>query len=472
MNIYPWHLRKVNIFLVLLVIVVAIAGLLLFVFGKNRETKIAPVAEKEETLAVPESFKPTEEGKRAIGEPFLHLEQGLPTTKLPDVRSLFVSYGIMLRPDNPPDKSAVLLGMRGGASPCVAALGEKIFLRYNGASSAWRWSFSPKGVETPIWLELEMQNTQILAHLKMVDPHGNLITEPAENSSFVLPETPFTGTSEALKGWVIGSYAVDGALFESQKAKWYGKDIFLQNFGGAEYSFAAGSERIEFESGGSHYALYLKEDDLIAWDEQNGMWNHVKPGPDSLGKTIARVKKVNDATMTFDLWDPEGTKKTTLELRKLPSTPFSTEPNLRLIGARSRQDWIVESGGKRILLRTDDWLLSSDGKCEKIQTNEQIDDYLAGTLEGELIILERADKKDNTPVLIGTRISASRTQMMPFTLSMAKARDLMKEALPSLPPETKPQERPQKGSPKEESLQAYNSSNERDEDDDDDDEYK
>jgi hypothetical protein len=476
MNIYPWHLRKVNIFLALLVGVVALIGSLFFFFGETREVERPPAPEKVEKITLPESFKPSEEAAKAIGEPFLHLEQGLPTTKLPDIRPLFISYGIILRPDNPPDKSAVLLGMRGGVAPIVASFGEKIYLRYNGQASALRWSFSPKGVTSTIWLELEQRNNQIIAHLKMVDSHGNLITEPTENSSFILPETPFVGTPEAMKGWTIGSFAVDAALFENQKAKWYGKDIFLQEFGGPEYSFANDSERIEFDAGTSHYALYLKEGDLIAWDEQNGMWNHVSPGRDSRGKTIAVVKKVSDTAITFDLWDPEGTKKTTLELHKLPPIPLSGEPSMRLIGARSRQDWIVESAGKRILLRSDDWLLSSDGKCEKIQTAEQLDDWLSGTLGGELIILERVERKDNTPCLLGTRISASRTQAVPFELSMAKACDFMKEVQGNPPPEGRPPDHPSKGSLKEESLQALNSSNERDEDDDDDDdddeEYK
>jgi len=419
MHIQPWHLRKLN--LILTVIIIALASVAFFLRNDQKKEIEIPPPENISSCTLPQSFTLDEKSYGAIGEPFLHLEQGLAATKLPDLRNLLISYGVILRPDVPKDKAKFLIGIRGQHPPESFAAGEKIYLVYNCQGSYNRWNFSPENGETPIWVTLEMSGNQVAAHVKMKDPQGNEIEGTQEQSFFVLPEMSLQNAPDSLAGWKVGSILVDHTFLEKQRARWYGKDLFLDLCGGNDYKALQGCERIEFDGDKGHYSVWVHENGLLAFDEEEGFWKAVEPGKDSEGKALLQATKILDQTISFDLWEPEGQRKLVLELRRSPDATFaSQELNIKLVGARSRQDWITEIQGVRSLVRSDDWILFHDGKFEKLTKTEQLDAYLHGALIGELVVLNGTKKIGSQQALVGTRFNSNRTQAQDITISMNK----------------------------------------------------
>ncbi|MDB6081499.1 MAG: hypothetical protein JWO53_771 [Chlamydiia bacterium] len=388
---------------------------------------IPPVPPKNSTPEIPFAFKCSPEAYNAIGEPFLYLTKGIFTSKLPDLRPLLVSYGINCRPDSSKEKAQLLIGIRGQLPPASVKLEEKVYLKHDPRPGVHRWGFSENNTPTAIWIEAEVKDNQIVVRLKMKDSQGKIIKEPHELSNFALPEIPLPQNGVYAFNWQVGADKVDATLLTRQKAKWFGQDLFLQNYGGDEFTFARGRERIEFGEGASQHVIFAKEGDIFVYT--NDMWQSVEAGPESHGKPLLQVKKVSEQSISFILWDPEGKHKVPLELFRTPEQPLN--PNsfaIKLLGARTRQDWIAEIAGKRTLLRTDDWLLWNAGKCERLLSNQQINEYLSGQLRGELIILEGTEKINNELCLIGYRFNEYRTKFTPICIPLYKTLDSMKDS--------------------------------------------
>lgn len=428
MAINPGRLRKVNICLGILTF-----ALVIVLVTRSFLSDLEPGKEEAATVEMagkprlPFSFIASEEAYNAIGEPFLHLEQSPAKSKLPDLRNVLVSYGITCRPDQAKEKAILLIGIRGQYPPTSVYVGEKVYLKYD-SKSHFRWSFSENNTPTSLWAETESQGTQAIVLLKMKDAQGNIVQDTGDISYFVLPELPLPPVNDAIQDWKIGSEKVDATLFARQKAKWYGQDLFLQNYGDAEYEHTKGRERIEFGENENRHVCFVKEGDLLAFSDDK--WQSVEAGPDSIGKSLLSPKKITEQSIVFDLWDPDGKRKVAIELHKTPEPPsLATQFDIRLVGARSRRDWIAEIAGARLLLRTDDWLLYRNGTCERLTTQAQIDDYLRGELRGELIILEGTSRVDNEVCLVGVRINESKTKISPVSISLYKPNTQDKNAL-------------------------------------------
>ena len=403
--------------------VLSLLILTFFLFGtdvsqKSPSTTVQVVEKNKAPLSF--GFQAKESEYIAIGEPFLHLEQTMPKGRLPDLRATLVGYGITSRPDAPKDKTPLLIGIRGQPNPVTIYRGNTLYLKYD-PKSHYRWSFSEGNTPTACSIVADIQGGQTVIGFQMKDGQATIIKEPYEFSFFVLPEIPLPATNDALSDWRVGGEKVDNTLLMRQKAKWYGQDLFLQRYGGPEYEYARFKERIEFEGAGFNYACYVKEGDLLA--DLEGEWRVVEAGPESIGKSLLLVKKVSEQSITFDLWDQEGKRKITLELHRtpVPASPITNQMEIKLVGARSRKDWIAEIGGKRMLLRTDDWLLCHDGDCERLSETQQIDAYLSGDLKGELIILEGTQRVDTEICLVGGKVNESRTQITPISIPLFRS---------------------------------------------------
>lgn len=423
-------------------------------FGRDLHPKVASPIEKKTKGSPPLSFACENHAYHAIGEPFLHLAKNPHKTKFPDLRSILVSYGVNCRPDSPKEESQLLVSIRGTLPPTPVRIGQKVYLKYDSRPSVHRWVINDG--ETPIWFEPEVTENQIVVRVKVQDGQGKFVDEPGALSYFTLPEITLPPTNNSNYNWQIGPDTVDNTFLVKQKAKWYGRDLFLQMYGGEEYAFTHDRERIEFQNDASPYAIFAKEGDIFVY--QANQWKAVEPSPESRGKPLLQVKKVTEHTISCIVWDPEGKHKIALDLQRSQDITQNTPPpDIKLLGARTRQDWVAEIAGKRTLLRTDDWLLWQNGKCERLTSNAQIDDYLTGALKGELIVLGGTEKIDNELSLIGERFSESRTKSTPLRIALYKSFETGRDAKNGAP-----------GNGKE--LGPHQLGREENDDDDDDDE--
>jgi hypothetical protein len=429
MNLQPWRLRRIN--LILLLIFVLLLTILLyqhFSQEKNIPTSDLTVPPKPQETPLAFTFKQKPEQYNQVGSGWLLLEKSTINAKLPELRLLLTAYGASKRPDDAHKGTKVGIGFIN--QPATSLLtGQKLYLKCDAKAGPMRWRLSEKNQPTNIWVTTEFINGQVICNLAMNDMEGKIIKEPKELSYFALRTDPLPilqANFDLLQGWQIGRDPVDSLLLTKQKAKWLGPDLFLDMYGGPEFAFTIGRERIDFESPYGSYTSFVKENDFLAFMDDH--WERVEESDLSTGKSadksLLEVKKITNESILFHLWAPEGRQKIALLLQKTPEPVRPAQAsNLRLIGAKSRKEWIAEIGGIRMSISPDDWFLLHDGLCDKITTAEQIDDYLFGNIKGDLIVLEGIKKVGSDLSLVGNMFNDTRTKVSPIAVALYKTND-------------------------------------------------
>jgi hypothetical protein len=354
------------------------------------------------------SFSHPKEGYDAIEQRLLMLKSSPVTMQLPDLRNVLNYYGKNNRPDADPNNALMYFGFSGDKTIASIVPGEKKFLMYDRKSTPAHYTFSPDNIETHLWIEISPQGPQPTVQVYLRDENGSIIREPATFAKFTLQEKPAVNTGGA-NNWEIGKQRVDGTLLARQRARWFGSDLFLEKHGGPEYEFTVGKQRIDFGDGQDAYSIFVGKDSVILWDGTR--WKVATPGDETLGKPIMVVKKVDEKLMNFELWDPEGKSKVTLNLLK--SSEAVLPPNLmssfHFLGAKTLSQFVFEINKQRMTLSPQDWLLHVDKEWRKLATPEEIDDFVDRRAPGFLFIFDAVEKHDDHQVLSGTLFNRART---------------------------------------------------------------
>jgi hypothetical protein len=422
MMMNPRTVRYINLSIFTLIL-----GIFFATSGSWMHQEPIRLAEPSAQIAaeLPFSFQAKEAEKTAFGPPFLILEEKTLPLRLPDLRATLIYFGSHYRPDVSDSGSLVNIGIRGVQNSIPVPVKSPIYLVYESKQSGhqasnMRWSFSPNNSPTTIWIEVSPLENTAEVSLFLKGENDEIIRTPSEFSRFTLPQMHVPTVVRSNNTWEIGGIRVDSSLLVRQRALWLGQDLFLQEFGGDEYSDIAFKERIDFTTPEAVYSLYVGEGDCIAWFDDR--WNLVEPGVESRKKPLLVVKKIGERSISFDLWDEEGKNKIPIELHKsMIPTNFNANIDIKLIGARSKKDWIVSVAGTRITLTENDWLLGNAGIWKKILTTEELDSYVNGTTKGALIVLSGTEKEGNNVSLVGTLFDESRTRKAPLKISLFKS---------------------------------------------------
>lgn len=401
----------------------AIAGAALFLIAIgafyliSRPSEIPVSDAPPPKTALPKNaFVQSSEAYHAIGEPLLSLQFSPMSMQIPDLKKHLVYYGKNGRPDAIADKTFLHFSFTGNKSVCSVLPGERLYILYDRKQNPPQYIFSQGNQESSLWMEAKSDGGEAQVKVAMKGENNEIIQEPDSCASFSLPEKEFVrmgGTS-----WEIGKNRVDATLLARQKARWYGKDVFLETHGGKEYEEAAGKHRIDFGEGDDIYSIYAGLNDAIVWF--NEKWKVVHPGPDSLGKPMLIIKKIEDRLMNLELWDPEGKGKITLNLLKSsePQAPINVQQKFKFVGARTRTQFVFEIDGERLLLSPFDWLLMTKEGWVKLESADDIDAYVDRKNIGPLFIFDAVEKKEDHLTLLGTLFNASRTDMQPVEISL------------------------------------------------------
>lgn len=374
---------------------------------------------KQKTI-LPLSFEATPTALEAVGPPFVGLEKQALKIALPDLRNTLMYYGSNIRPDVSERASVVQVGVRGVTFPTPVSANVPVYLKYEGRMSSVKWSFSEKNSPTSTWLEIKPKENGADVKVFMQDCENQPITEPVEFASFSLTQMHMPFNAQAGNTFEIGGFRADTSLLIRQKAVWFGQDLFLQQYGGEKYQFAFEKERIDFLNPDNRYSCYVGVGDCLVFFADR--WREVTPGEDSIGKPLLVTRKIDERSISFDLWDPSGKIRISLDLHKAPSIPtFAQRLNIKLVGARSKKDWIAEIGGTRMFLRADDWLLLKENSWQKFSNAKDLDDYVTGQVRGIMLALEGTEKVGNDVGLVGVLFDESRTQQIPMRITLFKS---------------------------------------------------
>jgi hypothetical protein len=372
---------------------------------------------QEHKSALPKnSFAQKQTAYDQIGEPLLSLDYIPPRMQLPDLRQKLTYYGQNNRPDANKDSS--MMHFNTNNQTVSAAPGQPLYLQYDRSGNAGTYRFSPNNKETSLWIEAMPEEKEASILVRMIDENGELVTSPYTNESFQLKEKEFTRFGG--KPWEIGKWRVDGTLLARQRAKWFGVDRFLERHGGDEFQTLAGKNRIDFTADDDTYSVFVNEGSALVWNGEE--WKEVIPGEESKGLPLLVVKKVDERLMNLELWDVEGKKKIALNLLKSMETwmPQNLQQDFKFLGARTRSQFVFEVDDEKMLLSPHDWLLLTDEGWKKLDTLDEIDDYVDLKDKGTLFVFDGVMRIGDQQMLKGAMYNATRTKVHDIELPVQK----------------------------------------------------
>lgn len=444
--------------LTLSVTILGVCGLIFFLPSQHEEVYTPSFTQNAKKELPKSPFALSEESYQDIGEGPFALNWVPPQMQLPDLRSEIIFGGKNLRPDF--QKASFYLTLKGSQESCTIQEGERIYLVYQGnfsketpsnnqfvanqqlwgdvSSSKGTYIFSPVGQTTPLWIEMRSLNEQTAeVKVNLVDEKGMIVSSPSELHTFIVQAQG--GTKTHSLGWDLGGTKVDSSLLLRQKARWVGLDRFLELHGGEEFSFAVGRERIDFLEGENPYSCFVKENDFLVWNENR--WEVVQKGSRiTRGLPLLVVKKIDEKIISFELWDPEGKGK--LNLNLIRSKDNNGMPNMadefKFVGAKTWAQFIVEcKRSGRLTLKPHDWLVLTQEGWKKLDSPEDIDDYVTQKIAGPLFVLDKMTKQNGRQILLGHLFNLTRTEVKEVELTASSSATPLANfyrALPVSPP--------------------------------------
>ncbi|MFN0064890.1 MAG: hypothetical protein ACKVOH_01500, partial [Chlamydiales bacterium] len=328
------------------------------------------------------AFANAPNGLDALNAGALQLSWTEPKMQLPALHNELICYGVVERPDISADQTLVHLSFARDEKIHSFPTETPIYLVYNGfyqkaqkadnqerifatpgeAEGEGGYSFSPQNRATPLWIIIQTSygNKKFTAQVHMLDERGGEVSAPEQNSSFALINRDIPKARSV--GWEIDGCRVDSTLLIRQKARWVGKDRFLELHGGEDFAHTRDLQRIDFLSDEVPYSCFVQEGSFLIWKE--GRWQGVSKDCETIHLPLLVVKKIEEKMISCELWDPEGKGKILLSL--IRSKDLAGFPDLqeefKFMGAKTWAKFIVESHDERLILKPHDWLvLTSDG---------------------------------------------------------------------------------------------------------------
>jgi hypothetical protein len=384
------------------------AGGIFFYFSRPKHIYVSEEPPPKKNLPK-RAFEMPMEAYKAIGETFITLQSTPASLQVPDLKKFLVYYGGNGRPDADPSHPLIHMAFAGNKTISTFKPQERLYLTYDSKQNPPQYLFSPGNAPTQLWIEVSTHGNEASVTCALSSDTGEIISEPASNAKFTLPEKEFIRL--AASAWDLGKYRVDATLLARQKARWIGSDRFLAEHGGPEFAYTIGKQRIDFGEGPDLYSVFVGVHDALVWD--NERWCELNPYVDSRSKPLMVIKKIDDRLMNFELWDNDGKGKVLLNLLKATEPPqaINMQQILKFVGARTRSQFIFEINKERMLLSPKDWLLMMPTGWVKLSNPQEIDDYVERKLIGPLFVFDEVERKEDRTQLKGTLYNTSRTDL-------------------------------------------------------------
>ena len=416
-SLTPKQLWVVSFFAWMAVAVIAVVCLCLSVCD---ETGFSLDVMAEQQVLTPcelsHFFAQSKELSQALLSPLFQLSKQERPLRLPDLRSHFLFFGCNERPDRSLSSSLVQYGLRGSQQVYAIDASKRVYLRFDAQTNRWTFSEEPSALSVRFVIE----NGRAEAIVELETDEGQKITTPTEFHRISLSISPLpVSVIQSAKHWEIGPFRAEVSLLEKQGAIWYGKDEVIASFGGEEMALEAERERVQLGSGEDTYVLWVREGDCFVFDGQR--WQSAQAGPETIGRVLLRARSVDARAITFDLWNEDGSSHMQVPVvRKMMLTEMKV-PEVRLVGALSKRQWIAQIQGQRVTIAPDDWIVITNQGCTKLDSPELFDDYLDGKIVGGLLACSGIEKIRGESCLLASFFDASRSRQERVAVSLYRS---------------------------------------------------
>lgn len=402
-------LSVVNRLLLLLLIPTALSALFFSFLPPKRGENPLPTP--------PERTPPLQPLPALTTGPLFALHYEAPKVRLPDLSRELAYYGINGRPDADPDSPLVHLSLQADKEEIFSIpLNQPTYLLYcKGEEGNYR--IAEKGERTSLWItpkSLPDDPSHLRIEVGMCNHEGELVQEPEEYREVTLRESSYGRNPKQI--WKLGSFRADNSLLARMRARWIGADQLLELLGEQEGSV----HRIEFGEGDSLYGCLVKLGGILYWNGER--WCEVDERVDSRAFPILHLKKSEEKVAHIDVWNCDGRGHLAMTLMRYKECwqPERLIGAMKLVGARSWSRFILDSSGERIEVSPNDWLIQLDGSWQKIESVEEIEAVVSGELTGELLIIDKIERREGRTVLQANLFSPLHGELSTLTLPLVQ----------------------------------------------------
>ncbi len=301
------------------------------------------------------------------------------------------------RPDAVDRDAKILLSLKTGQDQKTTTSGKVLFLQQNEESG----SFAFSEVQQPLWVKpILLDNGRVLIEVgkkmgQLETAHGH-----EEKGQFVVPASSVSSGA--------GQNRIQEALGQLKNARCWGRDLFIQHYGGAEFGMWKEKYKIEFSQG---YVSFVAAGDYLIWKQ--GRWEEGGLSDLSAEQPVAAVKSVSPKGIELTVWDDSGFYPVQVQLPLEHPGKFSLKPDATPMHPRLRTASQISCmlGKKRVILRQGDWLIKTATGWRNLRRKEDIENCLQHRLKGELFIFDALEKEQGKWVLKGTLFDEMRTQV-------------------------------------------------------------
>ncbi len=201
-----------------------------------------------------------------------------------------------------------------------------------------------------------------------------------------------------------------------KRAEYWGKDLFLERYGGEEHSYAKKCEQILFTQ--PYYARLIQEGTFLGWiDEQ---WQVISQDQISDLMPVAMVAFLNDKKVEIEVWDETGffSEQYLIEKKTTKATFKKPEELLTALRRRTSSQISCFLEGRKQLLKKGDWLVKTESGWHKLKNREEIDAFTSQEIRGELLIFDEIKKEKNKSNTLFTLFDKTRTQVQTLSIPL------------------------------------------------------
>lgn len=258
------------------------------------------------------------------------------------------------------------------------------------------------------------------------DGSVSMIPHMLDGRSLLLKVVQATGESMevVLKTSSNGGVESGDALAQ---ARWLGKDVFFQQYGGGQYQPLGQKEQIEVGSGKRSYVLYVGKGDYLSLKDQRWV---VVGALDLADRTnpLAHVREVDEEGVQIEAWDEKGFPLFFSSLKREEGKAIRFDATKVFLEAKQRTTRQVSCkvGKKRFVLQPGDWILQSTSGWHKLVGMDEIDAFLLHDIKGSLCVIDSIDGKG---LIKGKCIDETRTCVESFQFKAVSSKGNKKEKI-------------------------------------------
>ncbi len=345
---------------------------------------------------------------QAVIDGMLSLKNDKIAQSIPNLsREIFI-LGRNSRPDAQALDSQVLLALRCSQEKVLVANGEQVYLALEeGLEGSWRFSNEPTSLSfCPFILD---RNSVLLDVSMHIAPSENQIAVD-EKMQFIIKDREATVDAKAEK-----SQSMSLCIKPLKEAVYLGRDLFLENYGAKNTN----CNKLEVTYLDQRESYFLSKDDYLLWNGSS--WNAIDIEESDANKPLAQVTNISARSMDLTIWDSSGFHPVRIKL----TAPPSIKPNYQLeelffqTKMRTAKQISCRLGNKRMLIKSGDWLLKEEDTWRHLRKLDEIDDFIAGKLKGELLIFDGLSKSEGQWILTAHLFDSMRTAMQEFQFPIA-----------------------------------------------------